>query len=220
MTQVIPAINVQDFEAFKKQVLIAKDFLAANSWIHIDVVDGRFSPAVTWGDPMEFQTFLSKNISFIKLNFEIHLMVRNPELVSGNWFEAGAKRIIAHEEALIDADVIFEQCQHYQTEAMIAVNPETPVEKLNPFFNQFHYFQILAVKPGWAGQKFDLQVINKVKVLRAQAPYAKIEVDGGINPETARLCKDAGADLFVSASYIFGAKPPGLAYKELVTAVQ
>ena len=200
MANVIPAINASDLEIAKKQILIAKNFLPANGWIHIDVVDGRFSPNVTWGNPAEFADFLSKNLALRKINFEIHLMMISPETATEDWLKAEARRLIVHEEAAVDAEAILKKCLGYGAELMVAIKPETPVEKLKPFFNHIQYFQILAVKPGWAGQKFQPEILEKIKSLRAELPSVTIEVDGGMTPETVKVCREAGADLFVSAS--------------------
>jgi len=218
--QIIPAINAKTFEEVKGKISKVKEFLPEGSWIHIDVADGKFSPNKIWGNPEELKALIKSDSALQKLNFEIHLMIINPELAIGGWVGAGAKRIIAHEEALSDPEVIKDQCAIKDCEAMIAINPETPVENLEKYFDDFKYFQILAVKPGWAGQKFDERVINKIKSLKDKNKNAKIEIDGGLNPETARAAKDAGADIFVSASYILSGDDLARNYQNLSEAVQ
>jgi len=202
--QVIPAINATSYAGAKKQIEQVAQFAEI---IHIDVVDGKFALNITWGSPEEFKTFAA--------NFEVHLMVDNPESVIEDWLKAGAKRIIIHLEAMTDPVYILETCEHYGAEAMLAINPGTEVGKLLPHTDEFKAFQLLAVNPGLAGQKFQHSIINKIELLREKSPNAKIEVDGGVNAETGKLAKEAGADMLVSASYIFESKNPKKAYEQL-----
>lgn len=219
MIKVIPAINSDDFDIVESRIVSANKFLSHGGWVHIDVVDGEFAPNTTWDNPHDLGKLIHSHPEFSLINFEIHLMVSGPEEVAEAWLKAGAKRIIAHVEVIHDHHFLLEKCDEYEAEFMMAISPETPVERLSPYLSSNKYFQILAVKPGLAGQEFKPEVINKIRTLREKAPNAKIEVDGGINPETLKLCKSAGADLFVSASYIFGSREPAKAYKELVDAV-
>lgn len=210
--QVIPVINTISFEEAKRRIEQAAEF---SSWIHIDVVDGQFAPNVTWGNPDELKALVASGQTLVA-NFEIHLMVENPEAVLKSWLEVGAKRIIVHLEAMQDPAYILETCKNYGAEAMIAINPETPTDNLLPYLREFKYCQILAVSPGLAGQQFQKPVLEKIKFLRQKFPDVKIEVDGGINLETAKLAKDAGADIVASASYIFSNPYPQGAYEELM----
>lgn len=213
--QVIPVINVPDFETAEKQIKEAAKF---SEWIHLDITDGVFSPAILWGSPGELQELKIENS---KLKIEVHLMVSNPEGVIDSWLRTGlVKRIIVHLEAMTDSVYILAKCKKYGAEAMLAISPGTEVERLLAHKDDFNEFQVLAVAPGWAGQKFNQKMIDKIKFLRKNMPNAIIEVDGGINPETAKLAKEAGADVLVSASYIFGSKNPKKAYKELKGLVQ
>ena len=210
--QVIPAINSLSLEDAKKKIEIAANF---SDWIHLDIVDGVFAPVKTWGSPQELKE-LTTNNQRPTTNWEIHLMVENPEQEINGWLETGlAKRIIVHLESLANFEDFLKQRGNYGAEIMLAIKPDTAVEQLLPYLKGFQSFQILAVAPGYAGQKFQMEVINKIKFLRKMAPSAKIEVDGGINPETAKLAKEAGADIAVSASYIFENSDPKKAYLNL-----
>lgn len=209
--QVVPAINAASFDEAKKQIETASEFAEL---IHIDIVDGKFAPNVTWGSPSELEKL--KAISYkLKAGFEVHLMVKNPEEVLGAWLRTGlVKRIIVHLEAMTDSVYILEKCKKYKVEAMLSINPETEVERLFAHAD-FSAFQILAVHPGLPGQQFQPQCLAKIGSLRRKFPNAIIEVDGGINPETGRLAKDAGATALVSASYIFDDPDPKKAYERL-----
>ena len=219
MQRVIPAINAVDFEGVERDFNRALRFMHKGGWIHIDVVDGEFAPHHTWNHPNELKNLVAESLHFAPIHFEIHLMVMEPEIVTESWLRSGANRLIVHVESVIDPFIILDHCDRHQAEVMLALNPKTPIERIVPYKNQFQYFQILAVAPGLAGQKFNSEVIDKIEFLRAQAPNATIEVDGGITPETAKKCKKAGADLFVSASYIFASANPQKAYQELLQAV-
>lgn len=213
--QIIPAINAKNFQEAQKQLEIAAQVVPAGGSIHIDVTDGKFTANVTWGDPKKLQELLI-NYKLLIANFEIHLMVNNPEAVIEDWAKTRlAGRIIMHLESLKDSEFILKRCRKYGVEPMLSINPETDVKKLEPYLEQFPAFQILAVKPGLAGQQFNPEVINKIKFLRKAAPSAKIEVDGGINLEIAKLCQEAGADMLVSASYVLQSKEPKKAFEEL-----
>jgi len=207
---VIPAINSPSFEDAKEKILKAAEF---SGWIHIDVVDGKFAPNVTWGNPEDFLKLKTKNL---KLNIEVHLMVVNPEQALGAWLKTGrVKRIIVHLESMKNAEEIILKCKAASAEVMLAVSPNTNAEKLLPYIGKFKEFQILAVSPGLAGQKFLPEILDKIKFLREHTPGVTIEVDGGINADTAKLVKEEGADIVVSASYIFGSLNPKRAYEEL-----
>lgn len=229
MSQIIPAVNAPDFPTAKKQFEIIQSFLSKDGWIHIDIADGKFTHHVTWNNPEELKELIS-NFSpsqriiraegqFLISNIEVHLMVVNPEAVMESWLKAGAKRVIVHEEVITDPEFIKSKCFEYHAEAMIAVNPETSVEALKPYLNKFGYFQILAVKPGPAGQKFQPETVDKIKSLRTWADVI-IEIDGGLTPEIIRECLAAGANFFVSASYILESSDPKRAYNELLTAAE
>lgn len=205
----------------------ASKFLMEGDWIHIDVTDAKFTYNKTWNNPEELKKLLKAHKEF---NFKIgvHLMVEEPEKVMGKWLEAGVKRVIAHLEAILDKkyrhpavapekiiEDIFKQSSKFGAEVMLSTNPETKLEKMETYLEGFAAFQVLAVNPGLAGQKFLPTVLEKVRFLRHHFPNAKIEVDGGVNLETARLVKEAGADILTAASYIFDNKNPKEAYSKL-----
>lgn len=220
---VIPAINCVEPECVIEKVSAAKKFLPKDGWLHIDVADARFTFNKTWGNPEGFKLIKKK---YPDIQFEIHLMVEEPERAIPDWLEAGAERVIVHLEALTKRESstevdpkrvewVYAKCAEYGAEAMLAINPETPAEELLAAGGKFSQFQILAVHPGLAGQKFLPLVLEKVRFLRVELPNAKIEVDGGVNFEVAKLVKDTGADAVVSASYIFDSENPKGAYEML-----
>ena len=209
--QVIPSINAQSFEEARVLIEKAEKFLSGdNLWIHIDVGDGIFTPNKGWGNPSEF-----KSLNVQSLKVEVHLMVEGPDAAVLPWLEAGVKRIIVHVESIEDPDALLGLCQEFEAELGLAISPDTKVEELKSYFNKIRFYQVLAVSPGLAGQTFKPVVLGKIKFLRQNVPNAIIEVDGGINLETAESVKKAGADVVVSASYILNGRDPQKAYLEL-----
>ena len=209
--QIIPVLNCPDRACAEERVAAAEKFLKNGDFLHIDVADGIFSFYKTWND--------LKGWAALRQPFplEVHLMVEHPEAWIAPWLAVGAKRFIVHIEA-IDRDSLQDiaaKCKTGRAELMLASNPETPVEDFTPYLHDISRFQVLCVNPGLAGQKFLPLSLEKVKWLKYAIPNAIIEVDGGITPETAALAKAAGADIVVSASYIFGHKDPEKAYEEL-----
>lgn len=209
--EVIPALNcaLNDLDCIREKVRVAEHF---SEWMHLDVADGRFTFNKTWGDPGAWGSIGAK------LKLEVHLMVEEPEKHARAWLEAGAKRLIVHAETLSQetAEDILAMAKEYDAEVMLSFSPETNPESAVAYLDKFSEFQILAVHPGLPSQSFLPLSLEKIKFLREKYPQAKIEVDGGINAETGRMAKKAGADIFISASYIFGNVNPEEAYKSLL----
>ena len=209
--KVIPVINCPDVACVQKNIAIAKTFLPEGAILHLDVTDGSFATHRTWADPLEWVTLKSP------FGLEVHLMVDHPESYVDDWLVAGARRLIVHAESLTlqSMNEILSTVERYHVEIMLSSKPESDVEDILPYLKKFHSFQVLAVQPGPAGQEFLPFVCEKIKFLREEFPDAIIEVDGGMNPETMRQVKEAGADTVVSASYLFSAADPQKAYEEL-----
>jgi len=142
-------------------------------------------------------------------------MVEDPEAVIEGWLEAGARRVIVHLESLRNPEFVLEICKKYEAEPILSIDPSVSVDEATPYLKDFNFFQILSVFPGPSGQEFKEDSIDKIVSLRGRVPTAKIEVDGGVNDRTARLAKDAGADILVSGNYIFGSPNPRAAYEKL-----
>lgn len=218
--EVIPAINCheREFGCVEEKVRLAETF-KENEWIHLDVADGVFTFNKTWNDPGRWKELETS------LKLEVHLMVEDPKTFALEWLKAGARRVIIHSEALmhgVGAGVLQETidrikaiCEEHEAELMVALNPETSIEKARGFFERASGFLVLGVHPGLAGQLFLPAVLEKIRVVRKAFPGAVIETDGGINEETGRRAAEAGADVLVSASYIFGSENPKKAYEML-----
>ncbi len=184
-------------------------------WVHLDVTDGAFTKTISWNNPEDLKSIKTN------LGLEVHLMVENPEAVLGAWLEAlsvattGGKRVIIHFEVMSDPAYILAECQKFGVEAGLALKPNTNLELVSVYLRSFALVQILAVMPGPSGQIFKPEVLDKIKFLRSKSVNVIIEVDGGMNPATAHAVKEAGANIIVSGSYIWGNPAPASAYEKL-----
>lgn len=211
--KVIPTINCITFAQATRRIKEAQRFLPKGGWLQIDISDGKFNPNKTWNDPKKFAKWLKDN-KIEGINFEIHLMVVDPKPWAMQWLEAGAKRVVVHVEALTPNDILFLK-GFGKGKVGIAMVPGSPIKAIERYVEHFPFIQLLAVKPGYSGQKFERKVLEKIVFLKALYPKIVIEIDGGVNATTAPTIKDAGADIVVSGSYIFDAEDKMAAYKEL-----
>ncbi len=210
--KVIPAINCEDFDCVSKRLLKAAEF---SDWMQIDVSDGKFSKAATWNNPKELFSFIKARNLVVSI--EAHLMVEDVLGESLRWLVAGAKRVVVQSEAEFDVNDLLKSCKEYGAEAMLSLSPKTSINDKQELISSFKEFQVLSVNPGFAGQEFDDESIVKIESLRKLFPDAIIEVDGGVNEKTARLINSAGADIIVSASYIFNSENPEKAFRRLTS---
>ncbi|MDI6734259.1 MAG: ribulose-phosphate 3-epimerase [Patescibacteria group bacterium] len=211
--KIIPAINCKDFKCVKERFLIAQSFLPKNGWIQIDVGDGKFTKAKTWNNPTQLKN-LQPTTYNQRFNIEIHLMAENPEKHIKKWLEARADRVIFHLEAIKNnlQPTVYDL---QQKKIGIAIKPETDIECILPLLNKIKFVQLLAVKPGFSGQRFDKRILRKIKIIKKKYPKVTVEIDGGINEKIAQTVKKAGADIAVAGSYIFESKNPKESYKIL-----
>lgn len=198
MIEIIPSINELAFEAVKARIKKVEPYV---SWCHLDVTDGIFSKHETWRNPSELPLLETK------LNVEVHLMIAEPEKSIDRWLTKPVKRAIVHIEAVSDPELIIQKCRDADVEVGFAVNPETPWEKLQTWFGKVDMVQTLNVHPGSSGQNaFWQETLQKIEHIRKSCPSCIIEVDGGVNPETAKKAVATGVNLLVAGAYIFGAK--------------
>jgi ribulose-phosphate 3-epimerase len=212
--RVIPAVNEKTFaetkSRLKEAIELVKDLPESERWIHIDVTNGTFTPISFWHDVREF-TELKKLATEAKVKVGIHLMVARPEWSMGDWLQAGADSVIIHHEAM----EFKESSMMLGDSVVLAIAPKTSVKTLIACSEYVKQVLILSVEPGLSGQLFDSETPNKILALRKVFPDVTISVDGGINIETGKLCKDAGADTLVSASYIWNGDNPKDAFNKL-----
>jgi len=210
--KVIPAINEPTFEKVKEKIFATRDVLEALR-VHIDVTDGKFTPHQTWNNAKDLidLRFITNNFNF---NLGVHLMVEDPDGMINEWFKAGMHAIVVHFERAKDLNSIMKKSAKAGVDFILAVDPGTGIEALGDL-KKFKNILLLAVEPGSAGQEFNEITIDKIKQLRETGFGGKIIIDGGINPETAKKVKDAGADVVVSASYIWNNISPKKGFEEL-----
>jgi len=213
--RVAPSILSCDFGRLRAQVQAVID--AGARVIHVDVMDGHFVPPITIG-PL-IVAALHEQVSGAGGMLDVHLMIERPERQIENFVRAGADSITFHAESTPHAARTAHLIREHGLTAGIAINPGTPVEALVDLVEAVDLVLCMTVNPGWGGQPFIAHSIAKLGRLRALTEgIAVIEVDGGIDEQTAGPCRAAGARLFVAGSAIFGAADPGEAYRTVAAA--
>ena len=203
---IIPSINVDSFEELKERIRLVEPFV---DWVHLDISDGTFTKNTGWHEPADLLSLETP------LNIEVHLMIKNIEERLDNWLIAPVKRIFFHLSAVSDPDFIIEKCHKNGKEVGIAISPDESWTKAAHFKGKVNIFQILGVHAGPAGQKATEETFEIIKELRKFCEQCIIEVDGGMNEETARKAREAGADIIVAANYIFNSDNYGQRISEL-----
>ena len=171
-------------------------------WIHVDVMDGVFVPNITLGIPFVEGV---KKISSAPL--DVHLMIVQPERHAAAFIEAGAEILTVHCENNPNIHSILTEIQRLGAKPAVALNPGTPAEMVEPLLPFVDMVLVMTVNPGFGGQKFISHTLKKIRTIRNWIDEARlkvdIQVDGGINEETIRLCSEAGANIFVAGTSIF-----------------
>ena len=198
--KISPSILSADFS--KLGVEIQNLEKAEADLIHIDVMDGHFVPNITIGPEV-----ISKLRKYTSLPFDVHLMISPVDNFIKNFADAGADIITIHPEASIDLVSSIKKIKSYNKKAGVSLNPETSIDKALPILSMIDLVLIMSVNPGFGGQKFMEETLEKVKVLRKEIDTKKfktqIEIDGGINFENAKMAKKAGVNILVSGTTIF-----------------
>lgn len=200
MSKVIisPSILSADFANLERD--IKKVEKAGADWLHIDVMDGHFVPNITIGVPV---TASIKQVSSIPL--DVHLMIENPEKYIEPFAKAGADIITFHYEAAKEntSDII-KLIHSFKIKAGLSIKPKTSPEEILKYLPELDMVLIMTVEPGFGGQKFMPECAEKIPVIKKQAAEKLIiQVDGGINAETARVCTQYGANSLVAGNYIY-----------------
>ena len=212
MIQIAPSILSADFSRLGEQVRLVED--AGAEVLHIDVMDGHFVPNLTFGPA------LVKSLrAHSRMRFDVHLMVEEPERFIADFAAAGADHITFHLETSLHVHRVIQQIKEHGMTAGIALNPATPLDGIKYILEDLDMVLLMTVNPGFGGQKFIPNVIPKIKVLQRHLEQTQstclIEVDGGINLETAPVAVKAGAHILVAGAAVFAQPDPKLAVEKL-----
>ncbi len=196
---VAPSILSADFANLQADISRIEE--GGANWVHIDVMDGHFVPNLTIGAPVVKS--LRKTTT---LPFDVHLMIESPWLYIGDFAKAGSDIITIHQEACVkNLSEVIAQIKSYGIKAGVSIKPNTSVDAIKDVLKDVDLVLIMSVEPGFGGQSFMANSLPKIKEIRSLAPNLYIEVDGGINAETAKLVTQAGANVLVAGSSVYGA---------------
>lgn len=208
MKLIAPSILSADFTKLGDEIKKVEEA----DWIHIDVMDGHFVPNITYG-PLIVEA--SKRVTSIPL--DVHLMIEKPDLIIPKFIKAGADLISVHVEACIHLNRTIQMIKESGRRAGVALNPATPISSIESILEYIDFVLIMSVNPGFGGQSFIPNALDKIKILRKiiddRNLSTLIQIDGGVNKKTIEGIALAGTDVFVAGSAIFGSDNYGTTIK-------
>lgn len=200
MTKIAPSILASDFSKLGEEI---KDVERGGAdYIHVDVMDGHFVPNITIG-PLIIDSIRP----LTGLPLDVHLMIEKPDRYIEAFAKAGADIITVHQEACPHLHRTLQLIKSYGVKAGVVINPATPAESIRPILQDVDLVLLMTVNPGFGGQSFIPSVVKKISQIsewrKEERLSFEIEIDGGVNTDTARICTEAGADVLVAGSAIF-----------------
>ncbi|OOE11978.1 ribulose-phosphate 3-epimerase [Fictibacillus arsenicus] len=203
MVKIAPSILSADFSKLGEEIKAVE--MAGADYIHVDVMDGHFVPNITMG-PLVLKAIRP----LTELPLDVHLMIENPDSYIEEFADAGADIITVHVEAATHLHRTIQLIKAKGVKAGVVLNPATPVDLIKHIIHDIDMVLLMTVNPGFGGQSFIQNVVPKIKevseLVQTHGLNVEIEVDGGVNAETAPLCIEAGANVLVAGSAIYGKK--------------
>ena len=207
MIYIAPSVLAADFSQLGEEIRRVED--AGANFLHLDVMDGMFVPNISFGAPV-----IAAIRRGTKLIFDVHLMIKDPQRYLNDFIKAGADIITIHYESCDNPLSVIRQIRSHEVKVGVSISPGTPAQVLLPLLDEIDMILVMTVEPGFGGQKFMPEMLQKVRLLRKELIRRKlnvdIEVDGGICEDNAAQVSQAGANILVAGSAIFKSKKPRL----------
>lgn len=195
IAHVVPAILEKEIEPIQQKVELLQSI---TPFVQLDVMDNIFVPNSTFMDPAA--------IALLDITIEVHLMIDKPSLYVQQWALPNVSRIIVHQEASTNMEHLIELLKRTKKEIGIAINPSTSTHALKEILFDIDMVVVMGVEPGFSGQEFQKDTLEKIYEIKSARPEVLVEVDGGVNRQTAQSIVDAGADVLAAASAFWNAE--------------